>query len=95
MTYRKALSGLIFLFLFLVLVRVQAQDKVDVKTEKCFKGINVNYSFVNIGTIHHWHVPTNIDETRPYMHYTLGVEGRFNKWIALRFDYFSNYANGF
>ncbi len=89
----RVIIGIIIPLFFIV--QVHGQENNDDKEKTCFEGININYSFVNIGTIHHWHVPTNIDEDRPYMHYTLGIEGRFNKRIALRLDYFSNYANGF
>jgi len=88
-----SITLLFLIILSLFLLRASGQGSMSEKEKPLFEEYNVSFSFVNIGTIHHWTVPTNIDEHRPYMHYTLGVEGRFSDRWAIRLDYFSNYNN--
>jgi len=83
---------LILFFLFKNLCYCQNIESTP-KERFLFNELTANFSMVNIGQINHWHIPLNFDSSRPYMHYSIGLQGSLTENISLRLDYFSNYNN--
>lgn len=90
------LSLLLPLLFFIIENFCYAQSIENTTKEKhLFNEWDVNFSFVNLGIINHWHLPLNFDSRRPYMHYSIGIQSNLTKTVSLRLDYFSNYNNLF
>jgi len=89
---RKTIT-FIALFVCLNFYSFSQIDSIDHNNCKSFKSLCVNFSWVNFGIIDEWAINTNFDESRVYMHFSLGAQTNINNWLDLRLDILSNYSS--